>query len=84
MEMKQTERWRGYDGHELRIKRAVNAVRLEIAKEALFQKLEGASESPTAKVGSFLFNNPALLLRTVTIGSTVFSIMRTLFGKRRR
>lgn len=82
--MKQNEGWRGYDGHELRIKRAVNAVRLEIAKESLFQKLEGMNESPTAKFGSFLFNNPALLMRTVTIGTTVFSIMRGLFGKKRR
>lgn len=82
--MKQTDKWAGFDGHQLHTRRAVNAVRLEIAKDKIFRKIEGAGESSAMKVGAFLFNNPALLLRTVTIGTTIISIMRTLFGGRRR
>lgn len=81
--MNESTSWKGYTGHELHIKRAVNAVKLEIAKEAVAQKLEGMGESSTGKFGSFLFNNPAILLRTVTIGTTVFSMLRSLFGRRR-
>lgn len=81
--MKGSEVWKGYSRHELGIKRAVNAVRLEIAKEDLLQRFEGKEESPISKFGSFLFNNPAILLRTFTIGTTVYSVFRNIFGRRR-
>ena len=80
--MKETEGWMGYTRQELQVKRAVNTVRLEVAKENFAQRLSGNGESSTKKLGSFLFNNPAILLRTITIGSTVFSIYRRLFGRR--
>ncbi len=82
--MKGSEVWKGYNRHELGVRRAVNAVRLEIAKEDLMQRFEGKEESAVSKFGSFLFNNPAILLRTLTIGTTVYSVVRNIFGRRRR
>lgn len=82
--MKKTEKnWGGYTQHELNMRRAVNAVRLEIAKENLLQKMQGSGESSAGKIGGFLINNPAILLRTLTTATTVYSIYRRLFGRRR-
>ena len=53
--MKETEGWRGYTRQELQVKRAVNTVRLEVAKENFAQRLSGNGESSTKKLGSFLF-----------------------------
>ena len=80
--MKKTDSWKGYDRQELKIKQAINAVKLEIAKENLAQKIRGVGESSPVKIGSYLINNPKMILRTVTIVTTIFSIYKRIFGKK--
>ena len=80
--MKKTDSWKGYDRQELKIKQAINAVKLEIAKENLAQKIGGVGESSPVKIGSYLINNPKMILRMVTIVTTIFSIYKRIFGKK--
>ena len=83
MKNKENE-WAGYNMQEVQTHRAINAIRLEVAKEKFFGQIEGFKEGATGNVASFLMRNLGTVSKGVAISSALLTIGRkiyTLFRK---
>lgn len=73
------EEWAGYTLQELEMHRAINLVRLEVAKEKLFGRLEGIKEGATGNVASFLLRNLGTVSKGVAVSSALLTIGKKIY-----
>lgn len=75
--MKNKEKeWEGYTMHELKMHRAVNAVRLEIEKEKLSASMNRTFDSGLGHIGGFLAKNFSPLAKGVGLATTAYGVYR--------
>lgn len=70
------EEWKGYTLAELKMHRAINAVRLEVEKERIMANLDAFKNGAAGSVTSFLFKNLGTVSRSIGMATTVFAILR--------